>query len=458
MSLFSKKLLGIILTAVIFTGGLLFNHTALAQSDEGDITVEIQNNSSQWVLLNSQSLFSEENFLSGQDVTRRVRVTNNTEEKQKIGVKFIDTSGVQCSGNCLSNKLDISISNSNPPCSGTLTDFYKNGETYFSDINATSEMEYDLSIKFISSAGNDFQDLAVKFDIEIGFFGEESIGAEIHSNENGEIAKSGKAIIVSGVEISGENVSVGVNQATVSWTTTYKSTSRVIYSPQNFPHLFNLNNPPNYGYTSSSVEKDNADPINYNGTTNHSVILHGLLSGTTYYYRAISHASPPSITEERSFTTLESSSSGGKSKKYKKHKKKFKSVAVVLANAVSPAPVGQGNNNATEGEQSNPGEAVAGEEQKGETEGISAKKCQSWPEWIWILALAISIAIFAWDARRNYKKEKYDWKLAAALTIIALIFWYFFDFCHQYYWFVSDVVLAALIIHFIYAGTLKRKR
>ncbi len=85
------------------------------------------------------------------------------------------------------------------------------------------------------------------------------------------------------------------------------------------------------------------------------------------------------------------------------------------------------------------------------------KKCQNWPQWVWVLALVIFVLGLVWDARRNYKKEKYAWKLAVVWMVVALIFWYFFDFCHQYRWFLSDVIITTIIIHFIYLASLKKK-
>lgn len=65
--------------------------------------------------------------------------------------------------------------------------------------------------------------------------------------------------------------------------------------------VFDFNSPPNYGYSFSTSESDT--PANTNGVTLHTVVLTGLVPGTTYYYRTISHASPDTISYERSFTT-----------------------------------------------------------------------------------------------------------------------------------------------------------
>ena len=60
-----------------------------------------------------------------------------------------------------------------------------------------------------------------------------------------------------------------------------------------------LGSPPNYGYAFSTPEQ-NQDPK----VTFHTVRIDGLAPGTTYYYRCVSQASPPTISREHSFTTL----------------------------------------------------------------------------------------------------------------------------------------------------------
>ncbi|MCD6149508.1 fibronectin type III domain-containing protein [bacterium] len=461
MNLSSKKFLRIILAAVAFSGGLLFNNTALARSDGSNLTVEVwDNSSSSWVSFNSQSLFSEENFLPGQDAARHIRVANETAEEQKIGIKFADTSGIQCDENCLSDKLDISIyesGNNNLLCDGTLTNFYENGETYLSDIGAGKNVEYNLSVKFTSAAGNDYQESAVKFDIEIGFFGEESIGAEIPSGGS-------EGIIIAGVVISDERVTVGETQAIVEWTTSYNSTSRVIYSPQGFPHLFNLNYPPNYGYVYSSIEEDNVFPISENGTINHSVVLSNLSSGTTYYYRAISHASPPSITEERSFTTLGSTSSNGKKsggKSSHKHYRKNKKLAGnILASSLnlSNGESGETNNETSVADSLSPSSEIGGtEKENGEVAGEHGRDCKGQSWWIWALALIVYAILFNFN---NFfgeqKRERIRWFWEALYTIVALSLWNMFDQCHINIWFPCLIIIIGLSSYGYYLWGMKK--
>jgi len=89
----------------------------------------------------------------------------------------------------------------------------------------------------------------------------------------------------------------------IEWDTSYLSTSRVIYSKYDENHILDLSDntdvPPLYGYIHTTQEQNNDPKV-----LTHSVFIDGLESGTTYYFRCISHASPDSISQEHSFTTL----------------------------------------------------------------------------------------------------------------------------------------------------------
>jgi cysteine-rich repeat protein len=85
---------------------------------------------------------------------------------------------------------------------------------------------------------------------------------------------------------------------TISWTTDHPSTSRVVYDTVSHSVLGSA---PNYGYANSTVE-------NTTLTTNHSVVVSPLTSGTTYYFRAVSHGSPESVSAEITGTTTTPSS------------------------------------------------------------------------------------------------------------------------------------------------------
>jgi len=289
MNKISKTIL--IISIAVFGAGFLLVNPVYANDN---LVVEVWNESlSKYVSLDSSPLFSEANFLPGDSVNRLVKVTNNSEKTQKIGVKIIDNSGR--STDCLSDVLDLAISKGGSTLySGSLTSFYEAGEKPLSDLGAGGAMIYQFSITFRPPAGDKYQNSSANFDIKIGFFGEEAIGEEISPGAVG----GGGSVILPGLRIYSEKIiEPGTNSVTITWDTNFLSTSRVIYSPKGLPHILEPNNPPNYGYV-FSTEEDSAKVLD------HSVNITGLLPGTTYYFRCVSHASPPTISREHSFTTL----------------------------------------------------------------------------------------------------------------------------------------------------------
>lgn len=99
-------------------------------------------------------------------------------------------------------------------------------------------------------------------------------------------------------QISEESSSVGeiINNLVtliVQWLTSHPATSRVVYDTVSHPVLGEA---PNYGYALSTVEDSTL-------VTEHSVPLTGLLQGTTYYYRTVSHGSPENVGDEKTFGT-----------------------------------------------------------------------------------------------------------------------------------------------------------
>jgi len=240
-------------------------------------------------------LFDEANFLPGQTVTRSVEVKNNATETKKVGVEIIDKLTPQCSTNCLSDVLDLTISEQggNTLLSGSLTAFYGAGEKILSDLAPNSTTTYLFAIIFRPLAGNNYQDSKSNFDVKIGFFGKEAIGQEISPGQ----ISGGGTVSLPGLEISNEQFSeITENSVTITWQTNSLSTSRVIYSPRYLPHILDTNNPPNYGYAFSTAEDSNK-------VIDHTISIAGLAPGTTYYFRCVSHGSL-AIGREFSFTTL----------------------------------------------------------------------------------------------------------------------------------------------------------
>lgn len=110
------------------------------------------------------------------------------------------------------------------------------------------------------------------------------------------------------------------------------------------------------------------------------------------------------------------------------------------------------------GEETNEGESgIAGGE--GENPEIAGEEttCRYWPVWVWILSIVVFALNFWRNARKNYKQEKYRWIFPLTWTIAAAAFWYFFDKCREYYWFLYGSIIIAILSHFIYLYYLRKK-
>jgi len=274
----------LIISIAIFGTSFLLVNSAQAQNILG---IQFQNE--------PDPLFQQTNFLPGNSTSGWVKVTNISTETQKIGVEIINKH--LCSENCLSDVLNLSIAEEGseiPLLEGSLTTFYKSGEKPLSDLAPNASTTYYFSITFNPKAGNNYQGSEAEFDIKIGAFGKESISGEIIPGGG---PSGGGGVIIAGLQILNETASdIQEHKVTITWLTNEFSTSRVIYSPGNLPHLLQVNNPPNYGYVFSTIEDSNK-------VTGHTVVIDNLSSGTTYYFRCVSHASL-AISQEYSFTTL----------------------------------------------------------------------------------------------------------------------------------------------------------
>jgi len=88
------------------------------------------------------------------------------------------------------------------------------------------------------------------------------------------------------------------NSITIDWTTDHLATSRVVYDTVSVSDTDSaIAGTPNYGYANSTIEDSTL-------TTDHSVTVSGLTSGTTYYLRAVSHGSPEDFSSEIIEATL----------------------------------------------------------------------------------------------------------------------------------------------------------
>ena len=285
----------------------------------------------------------EDNFLPGDNVTRWVKVTNNTgtsTETKRIATQATNfgdpilgppnssSDPDDVSEYDLSRALLITIREENsgggytdiygtPGTTGikTLFQFYENGETYLSNVSGNGGMvKYEFEISFPADKGDDWQGATTGFNIIVGFQGEEGIVTPPGTDPGG---GSGGGAPPPGLIIKYEEAyNIGSTSAWIKWWTSYDATSRVIYcrksktendgtiTPINdciFDFSDDDDDPPLYGFESTTPE------FEYNGqfkVTYREIQLTGLDESTTYEYRCVSRASPPTVSRAYTFTTL----------------------------------------------------------------------------------------------------------------------------------------------------------
>lgn len=270
-------------TLVIFLGLTIFAVPKVSAST--NLVVQFQNT----------PLFSEANFAPGESVTRWVKVINNTTDTQKIATETINEND----SDHLASKMDILIKQGEATLyNDTLANFFVAGEKYLSDLVGNGiQTQYDFTITFDADAGDDYQNKTLGFDIIVGFQGQEG-GNGGGGGGNG----GGGGVLPAGLTISNTNtVTTTETSVTITWLTSYASTSQVIYALEGESHTLNLSdnagNPPLYGYAHTTPETDVSPKV-----TGHTVTIFGLSPGTIYYYRTVSHGSL-AISQEYSFLT-----------------------------------------------------------------------------------------------------------------------------------------------------------
>ncbi|TSC95565.1 MAG: hypothetical protein Athens071426_469 [Parcubacteria group bacterium Athens0714_26] len=273
---------------------------ALAQAQVNNLVVQFE----------QTPLFNEANFLPGAGVARWVKVTNNSPEAQRIAAEAINISDP----NNFASQLNLTIKESLTTIfNDTLEKFFDQGETYLSSLTTGTTTQYDFTITFNPSSGNEYQEKVLGFDILVGFEGTEGglplppAGGGTGGGGSGG-GGGGGGSLPQGLSIFNEAwASTTKNSVTMMWTTSYPATSQIIYALEGESHILDLTDsggtPPKYGYSRTTPEYN--APAIPNGVVSHSVTITGLTPGTTYYYRTVSHASL-AIGHERSFTTLAS--------------------------------------------------------------------------------------------------------------------------------------------------------
>ncbi len=273
----------LIISIVLIGAGVLSVSSANATIDS--LVIEYSSDGgSNWLPL-SGPIFSETNFLPGNNISRLIRITNNSGEVQKIAAETINESDPDN----LAPQMNITIKEGATTLyNDTLASLFAAGEKYLSDVAGSGgQTQYDFSVTFNSGAGDPYQGKSLGFDLLVGFQGTEG---------------GGGGGLPPGLMIFNEaEISITTTTVTITWQTNYFSTTQVLYATVAEAHNLdlsdNIGTPPKYGYAHTTPEYDTTPKV-----ASHSITITGLISGTTYYYRCVSHGSF-ALSEERSFTT-----------------------------------------------------------------------------------------------------------------------------------------------------------
>ena len=181
----NKLILRTIVFAVVFFS---FFNSAFAQTPENPDEENLV------VVFNPDPLFDGDSFLPGNSQLGEVTITNNTEDIKQISAEIINfpTSGVlnKISDDDLSRALEVVIREKNGVDlygEGSLTDekmlfdLYKDGQINLSSIPSGETKIFEIEISFPEDKQNEWQEKTTRFDVIVGFQGEE--GEIITSSE-----------------------------------------------------------------------------------------------------------------------------------------------------------------------------------------------------------------------------------------------------------------------------------
>ncbi|MCK4454098.1 fibronectin type III domain-containing protein [Candidatus Parcubacteria bacterium] len=409
-------------------------------------------------------LFSEANFLPGESITRWVRVTNNSTETKRIATEAINVSDP----NNLGAVLNLEIKEGTQTLyNNDLSLFFNEGEVYLSDLGPSNTTTYDFSVSFYSEAGNPFQDKSLVFDILVGFQGEED---GILPGTGG----GGGGWLPPGLTILDESVhttTTGTCEVIINWTTSYFSTSQVIYASEGESHTLDLSDntgtPPKYGYAYTTQEYHTSPKV-----TGHTVTISDLTPLTTYYFRAVSHASPATISRQFTFTTTSCS------ELYPEEEEEISGEISPFEEGVEEeevviGPEESGVPPAEEEKPEAPEEIVLGSEEKeesleeepfgllssllasiGDAFGEFAKKCYSCLPW-WLILIFILYPLYklviAKEETKINQKEKIALMSLMSLLVILALYCYFTNYiCVQVWVFLILALITILLRHFFF--------
>jgi hypothetical protein len=158
----------------------------------------------------------------------------------------------------------------------------------FVDLGATATDNVDASVSVV--VGGDTVNTAAVGSYEVTYTATDAASNTVTAT---------RTVVVSDLVVSAEEEIASqttTDSTTITWTTSHPATSRVVYDTVSHNPI--TETAPNYGYA-NSTDETNTNPM----VTEHSVTISGLSSGTTYYFRPISHGSPEVVGNEVAVTT-----------------------------------------------------------------------------------------------------------------------------------------------------------
>lgn len=246
-------------------------------------------------------LFNSVNFVPGDSVTKWVKLNNTTGVPHRAILRTINVSNT---GDLKSVVGLVIKQDSTILYDDTFSDLFSKPEIVLPQVPANSSVQFDFTATFKTTAGDEYQNSTMGFNLQIGFEDLDvvvddttvSVGKQ---NPVGGGAGGGPIIIgPKYLVISDESINSTLppqtNSAVVTWNTNLLSTSQVVYGlASGGPYVLNLTLD-NFGYPQGTAQ-------DLTKVTYHTVTLLGLVPEQIYSYRVISRASPPTVSYEHTF-------------------------------------------------------------------------------------------------------------------------------------------------------------
>jgi len=241
------------------------------------------------ITITPEPIFEVDNFVPGQSVTTTVIITNNSGKNyERITLKGKAVTNEANFASALELKVgDLAEKNLGSLLTGDSL-LLPNG------INNDETRTFNFTMRFKNGgeADNQYQDKNLTFNFIFLFEGDGETGETVMGVFGGGGGRALLTIREGSVRIP----EIGETSVTITWTTSYSSTSQVIYAAASEAYSFDLTKT-NYGYPHAVPVPEDSTKVTF-----HSVTITGLTPGTTYYYRCVSHGSL-AISREYRFTT-----------------------------------------------------------------------------------------------------------------------------------------------------------